>query len=274
MNPKTLSVLLILCGLMGCSPLLTGDLQASQKSTIQLLEQQSERMDMQEEFLAHLAESQEELSSALEKIDRRTRQLAAQLSGSSKEAVAEKGTAGRPERSSETVAGVGAAVESKQIVGRNEWVWVDLLKRNLKARIDTGALSSSLSATELLPFERDGREWIRFRVPDEDHPDGGDLYEVPLVKYVQVRQASSDKLERRPVVRLTVRLGDFIDGAEFSLTNREDMLYPILLGRNFLRDVALVDVARKFTQPKYVPDHPVPPKESVKESAKKSVKSE
>ncbi len=256
MNGKTLSLLLFLGSLSGCSSFSTlTELEKGQQNTSQLIEQQSMRMEMQEEYLAQLAESQQELVSVLERIDRRTRQLKVQTSrkadgspGDSTDKVADEPVTVEP------VSEVVRALENKQVVGRNEWAWLELLGRNLKARVDTGALSSSLSAIDLLPFERDGHEWIRFRVPDEDHPDGGDVYEAPLVKYVKVRQASADELERRPVVRLTVRVGDFVDDTEFSLTNREDMLYPLLLGRNFLRDVALVDVAQQFTQPKYVPD--------------------
>ncbi|SCZ52203.1 ATP-dependent zinc protease family protein [Thiohalomonas denitrificans] len=144
--------------------------------------------------------------------------------------------------------------EGKAVFGRNEWAWLELLDRNLKARVDTGALSSSLNAVDLQPFERDSRDWIRFRLPDEEHPDGGEIYETPLVRYVKIRQASSDELERRPVVRLNVRVGGLSDETEFSLTNRENMLYPVLLGRNFLRDVVVVDVARKFVQQKYTPE--------------------
>ncbi len=146
--------------------------------------------------------------------------------------------------------------DGKAVLGRNEWVWLELLDRNIKARIDTGASSSSLSAVDLQPFEREGQNWIRFRVPDEEHPDGGETYESPLVRHVRIRQASADELERRPVVRLKVRLGKLADDAEFTLTNRGNMLYPLLLGRNFLRDVAVVDVARKFVQKKYSPERP------------------
>ncbi|WP_303905307.1 ATP-dependent zinc protease family protein [Thiohalomonas denitrificans] len=144
--------------------------------------------------------------------------------------------------------------EGKAVFGRNEWAWLELLGRNLKVRVDTGALSSSLNAVDLQPFERDGRDWIRFRLPDEEHPEGGEVYETPLVRHVKIRQASADELERRPVVRLKVRVGGLSDDAEFTLTNRENMLYPMLLGRNFLRDVVVVDVARKFVQKKYSPE--------------------
>ena len=59
-----------------------------------------------------------------------------------------------------------------------------------------------------------------------------------------------DDLDRRPVVRLTVRIGDMTEKAEFTLKDRSDMTFPVLLGREFLKDIAVVDVAREYIQPK------------------------
>jgi len=83
-------------------------------------------------------------------------------------------------------------------------------------------------------------------VNDED----GREWEAPLVRYVKVRLTANDELDRRPVIKLTVRLGAFVEDANFTLANRANMPYPVQLGRDFLRDIAVVDVAKKFTQPK------------------------
>lgn len=251
MTKHIIGCAVLLLALMGCTSASTiSELERGQKSSAELLEQQSRRMEMQEEYLAQLAESQLEVAANLVKVSNIITHISESMPHlSDAEPTGASGDTSAPESNS-AVDGTRAA--SKEVVGRNEWVWLEPLNRNFKARIDTGALSSSLSATELQPFERDGREWIRFRVPDEEHADGGEVYETRLIKYIKIRQTSTDKLERRPVVRLKVRMGDLVDQTEFSLTNRENMLYPVLLGRNFLRDVALVDVAQKFTQPKYV----------------------
>ena len=79
-----------------------------------------------------------------------------------------------------------------------------------------------------------------------------------LARHVRVRQASAEDFDRRPVVRLSVRFGylkkssDFVqsESTEFTLTDRSRMTYPLLLGRDFLKDIAVVDVARKYIQPK------------------------
>ena len=74
--------------------------------------------------------------------------------------------------------------------------------------------------------------------------------EAPFVRYVKIKQASADGSDRRPVVRLTMQLGSLTEKAEFSLKDRSDMDFSLLLGREFIKDVAVVDVAREFVQPK------------------------
>lgn len=215
-----------------------------------LMAERNALLEEQTSLLAQSIESHKRMVEMLADVDRTLREIR-----SAATAEPEPEQASIPEPAKRSVSDA-SPIAGKTVLGRNEWAWVELLGRNLRARIDTGALSASLSATDLQPFERDGRDWIRFRVPDEDHPDGGELYETPLLDHVLIRQASAEELERRPVIKLRVRVGDLFDDIEFSLTNRENMTYPMLLGRDFLRDVAVVDVARRFTQEKYQPVAP------------------
>ena len=141
------------------------------------------------------------------------------------------------------------SIGNKLIVGEVEWLWIEAVNRVYEARVDTGATTSSISALDITPFEKDGKRWVRFRLSPDD---SGDSFEVeaPLVRYVRIRQASTDELDRRPVAKLTVRLGKMTEVGEFTLNDRTEMNYPILLGREFLKDIAIVDVARKNAQPK------------------------
>ncbi|MDZ7923357.1 MAG: ATP-dependent zinc protease [Marinagarivorans sp.] len=143
----------------------------------------------------------------------------------------------------------------KMTVGRVEWVWIDKLDDFVKARIDTGARSSSIHATDIQYFERDGKNWVRFKMHTHKAKKGAKssdkavvepAYEVPVLRMVKIRQASAAEMERRPVVKLRVRIDQFEDDAEFTLTNRSGMIYPVLLGRGFLKDVIVVDVANAF----------------------------
>lgn len=140
-------------------------------------------------------------------------------------------------------------VNNKMIVGQVEWLWIEAVNKVYEARVDTGATTSSISATQITPFEKDGKSWVKFQLAPDDSEI---LYEIeaPLVRYARIKQASADGHDRRPVASLTVRLGNMTEVAEFTLTDRTDMSYPILLGREFLQDVAIVDVARKKVQPK------------------------
>lgn len=222
-------------------------LEDNNAAQVALLAEHNVLLNQQAELMAQLIEAQQQQREAISGLDTALQRERERLEKVARALDPENETPEEPE----VVPVQVVDHEGKAVVGRNEWAWFDLLGRNLKARVDTGALTSSLNATDLQPFERDGRRWIRFRVPDEDHPDGGDLYETRLVRYVRIKQASAEEMDRRPVVKLMVRVGELADETEFTLNNREDMLYPVLLGRSFLRDVAIVDVSRVFVQPKF-----------------------
>jgi len=137
---------------------------------------------------------------------------------------------------------------NKMVVGELERVWVDPPGATITARIDTGAQSSSLHAQKLVAFERDGDDWIRFEVAlngETEH------LERKVKRYVRVYQQSDPDGSRRPVIEMRIRLGDVQDTFDFTLADRSHLDYEMLLGRNFLTDVALVDVGRQFIQPRF-----------------------
>ena len=134
----------------------------------------------------------------------------------------------------------------KMVVGELERVWIDPPGASLIARMDTGASSSSLHAAKLVEFERDGDDWVRFEIAFDGQTT---TVERPVERYVRVYQQADVEGTRRPVVRLRVALGDIQDTFDFTLANRAHLDQEVLLGRNFLKDVALVDVGRQFVQP-------------------------
>jgi hypothetical protein len=143
--------------------------------------------------------------------------------------------------------------EGKVVVGANEWIYLSPPGHHYQARIDSGAATSSLSAQNIEYFERNGKRWVRFALQHDDETTSIAV-EAKVIRHVLIRQASSPEPERRPVISLTVNMGqDLRYDTEFTLTNRSQMTYPILLGREFLRDVILIDVARQFIHPKYMP---------------------
>lgn len=133
----------------------------------------------------------------------------------------------------------------KMLLGEIEKVWLAPPGLQMIARMDTGASSSSLHAGNITEFERDGEDWVRFEVTTNDVPT---TVERPVTKHVRVYQQADKQGSRRPVVELRIHLGSVQDTFEFSLADRSHLQHDLILGRNFLTDIALVDVARQFVQ--------------------------
>jgi len=139
---------------------------------------------------------------------------------------------------------------SKDIIGSLEWLYMDPPGRHYRARVDSGAETSSLSASDVVEFERDGDDWVRFTYQHDSASEAVN-FELPIKRTVLIRQASSESLDRRVVVELDIRLGDELQTTEFTLTDRSRMTYPVLLGRAFLMDLYVVDVSRSYTHKRY-----------------------
>ncbi|MCC4818000.1 ATP-dependent Zn protease [Vibrio lentus] len=138
--------------------------------------------------------------------------------------------------------------DGKLILGEEEWVFVPGLKEAFKARVDTGATTSSISAVDIVDFERDGKDWVKFKI---EH-DGITTEEVslPVERWVKIKQSSAEGTQRRAVVVASIQIGDLKDKTEFTLADRTHLSFPLLLGRSFFRDVAVVDVSQKYVQKK------------------------
>lgn len=139
----------------------------------------------------------------------------------------------------------------KMLVGELEHIYIDPPGVSVVARIDTGATSSSVHAENLVHFERDGEDWIRFDMMLNETDSVS--VERQIVRHVRVVQQADPSGSRRPVVAMRVRLGEIQDTFEFTLADRSHLENELILGRNFLADVTLVDVGQRFIQPRYSP---------------------
>jgi hypothetical protein len=138
-------------------------------------------------------------------------------------------------------------LKGKVIVGEKEKFYLAGPGLVYTARIDSGAETSSIHARNVQRFERDGSNWVRFEIPVP----GAESEEwIPMEKEISRRvrivQASADESERRVVVELQFAIGDHQQVAEFTLADRENLTYEVLIGRNVLRDVMLIDVGKEF----------------------------
>jgi len=144
-----------------------------------------------------------------------------------------------------------ASSEEPQILGWVEKAIVMPVGATVKAKLDSGALTSSMHATAIELRERDGENWVEFELELEDAASGEQVLTpmaLPVERFILVRGAGGE--DRRPVVKLDLCIGDQVYTEQFSLRDRGDMIYPVLIGRRTLRDLGLVDVNSTYlTQP-------------------------
>ena len=139
----------------------------------------------------------------------------------------------------------------KKTVGWREWVSLPGLgAKMLRAKVDTGAVTSCLHATEVEEFGKKGDPWVRFSL--HAGPKGSRkkiLAEAPLVELRKIR-SSIGKSETRAVIKEKVCLAGRCWTVEFTLTDRRDMEFPMLLGRQALARRFIVDPGRSWLSPK------------------------
>lgn len=142
-----------------------------------------------------------------------------------------------------------AMADDEQVFGWVEKATLQPWGIEVKAKLDSGALTSSLDARHIEMFEKDNEEWVRFRLKLEDQASGEDFsdqIERPLYRELAVRGAGGR--DERPVVLLEVCMGSTIYEEQFSLRDREEMNYPLLLGRRTISHLGLLDVRETFLQ--------------------------
>ena len=134
-----------------------------------------------------------------------------------------------------------------KVVGWREWVQLpDLVDTPIKAKVDTGAKTSSLHAFFIEPYTKDGKPWVKFLL----HPNQNDNdLEVECHAAISDQREVSDSgghKENRYVIESTIILGKEVLIAEITLTDRDSMSFRMLLGRNLLRGSCIVDSGSSF----------------------------
>jgi hypothetical protein len=129
-----------------------------------------------------------------------------------------------------------------QILGRSDRVDLpELGLENIHAKIDTGAYTSSLHCSSAKVVNGQ----LEFVLLDEEHPEFTGM-KFKMSKFTQREvKNSSGEAELRYIIRTTIKLFNRKIRAEFSLSDREKLRFPVLLGRKILRNRFLIDVTKK-----------------------------
>ena len=139
------------------------------------------------------------------------------------------------------------------VIGLREWIALpELGMVGLRAKIDTGASTSSLHASDIVPFERDGQSWVRFVAHLGTQVQRRHRCEAPVVTMKTIK-SSNGHAQTRYVIRTLLALGDRAWPVEFTLACRKTMRYRVLLGSKALVQGQLV-VTPGLT---YVQDKPL-----------------
>ncbi len=132
-------------------------------------------------------------------------------------------------------------------LGWREWVALpDWGVGHVKAKVDTGARTSSIHAFDLEPFDRGGAEWVRFVIQPWQRTTADAVVAEARVEAWRAIRSSSGEIERRPVVRTTLAIGGVSLDAEVTLTRRDDMGFRMLIGREAIRSRFLVDPGTSY----------------------------
>lgn len=134
-------------------------------------------------------------------------------------------------------------------MGWREWIAIPTLGiERIKAKVDTGARSSALHAFDITDARIGERRAVRFRVHPVQRSSEPVVEAIaPLVDRRQVRSSSGVR-ELRPVVAVTIALGQARWEIEVTLTDRSPMGFRFLLGRQAIRRRFLVDAGRSYLQ--------------------------
>lgn len=131
-------------------------------------------------------------------------------------------------------------------LGYVEWIVLEETGLRLKARLDTGAKTSSLHAVNIESYEKDDEKWVSFQLPladhrDQDNDDGEEAEEIilefnlPVERTVKIKRKGASSQDRY-VVNMEFCIAGTSHTTEFSLTDRGKFSYPALLGRRFMSD--------------------------------------
>lgn len=138
---------------------------------------------------------------------------------------------------------------AKTVLGWREWVSLPELDiARIKVKVDTGARTCALHAYFVEPYQRDGKLWVRFGIhPQQRTVEQAVECHAAVVDRREVTDSGGHR-ELRYVIRTAIVIGATAIDAEVTLTDRENMHFRMLLGRNAIIGNFTVDPELSYLQ--------------------------
>ena len=128
-------------------------------------------------------------------------------------------------------------------IGWREWISiVDFKNFYLKAKIDTGATISALHATHIEEFNLEGVKYVKFRLYQSK---SYKMIKKPVVGYKMIKN-SFGKKQLRPLINISIKIGNDTIDTIITLTTRSRMTYPVLIGRSTLDNNYRINPRKSF----------------------------
>lgn len=146
-----------------------------------------------------------------------------------------------------------AVAAERRTIGYLETVRIYPGEVTLRAKIDSGAATSSIDVGEIEELDVGGEPWVRFRLADAAGK--GMVVERPLVRLANIRR-SGTQTQTRYVINIGICLAGFYKEAQVNLNDRSGMNYRMLIGRRFLEDKFVIDTSVKYLTKPECPEAP------------------
>jgi hypothetical protein len=138
----------------------------------------------------------------------------------------------------------GAGSVRPEIVGWVEDACIQPYKLILPAKVDTGAVTCSLNASDMTQFEKNGEKWVRLTIIDKNGKRA--VIEKKIIGMRRIKRHYGH-YQDRPVIRLIICVGNILKTSEVNLVDRTGFVYPLLIGRNFMGGSMIVNPSATYT---------------------------
>lgn len=134
---------------------------------------------------------------------------------------------------------------AREVVGWVEKVALKEVGFELRAKIDSGAKTTSLHCECSNVYEKDGEQWVSFVVANDD---GDQIRLERKVERIAKIKRHFGEAQERIVIKLGVCLANVYEEIEVNVIDRSGLNYQMLIGRNFLANNFLIDSGATFTK--------------------------